>query len=70
MQAGPHALAERSRVMADTWAHVATALAAPAIADGQPVTYDVNVAVDPKAAAEAFERHLLDAHRKGGTSRT
>lgn len=66
LKAGPYALAERSRAMADTWAHVATALATPATADGQPATYDVHVAL-PSGSAEEIERQLRDLKRRDGT---
>jgi len=50
--------AEASR-LAEMWARVATALQpAQAPGNGQPVTYDINVAMDPQTAADAVGHQL------------
>ncbi|MEV0470230.1 hypothetical protein [Streptomyces prunicolor] len=66
LPAEAYALANRSRVMAETWSHVATALATPATADDQPAIYELHVAIDPTNVPQALRRAAAaDGH---GTS--
>ncbi len=57
--------AERARAMADTWSSVATALATPPTADGQPATYDLHVALDATGAQQALDKAAAAANRLG-----
>lgn len=56
LPAEAYALANRSRVMAETWSHVATALATPATTDGQPAIYELHVAIDPTNVHRVLRR--------------
>lgn len=67
LPAEAYALANRSRAMAETWSHVATALATPATADGQPTIYELHVAIDPTNVHQAL-RLAAAADDHGATS--
>lgn len=56
LPAEAYALANRSRAMAETWSHVAAALANPATADGQPNVYELHVAIDPTNVHQVIRR--------------
>ncbi|MEV1063394.1 hypothetical protein [Streptomyces sp. NPDC050263] len=62
-------LADRARAMADTWAHVATALTAGL--DARPAAYDLNIQLapenpDPKAVGEELARQMRSGRRRDG----